>query len=66
MCQYYRYLFEPDDEKLAKIFEGERNGTLLAGEHKHDLTERINGFLLEHNKKKEEIRSHLDDFIVRD
>ena len=66
VCQYYRYLFEPDDEKLAKIFEGERNGTLLAGEHKHDLTERINGFLLEHNKKKEEIRPHLDDFIVRD
>ena len=66
VCQYYRYIFEPDDEKLAKIFEGERKGTLLAGEHKRDLAERINAFLKEHNKRKEELRQHLDDFMVRD
>lgn len=66
VCQYYKYLFEPDDKKLEKIFEGEKKGTLLAGEHKKDLTERINKFLEEHRKKKERLRSRLEEYIVKD
>ncbi|MGC8571989.1 MAG: tryptophan--tRNA ligase [Candidatus Micrarchaeia archaeon] len=65
VCQYYKYLFEPDDKKLEAIFEAERTGKILAGEHKKDLAERINKFLDEHKKKKEELRSKIDDYIVR-
>ncbi len=55
VCQYYRYIFEPDDKKLEKIFEGERKGTLLAGEHKKDLAKRINRFLEDHRARKAKI-----------
>ncbi len=66
VCQYYRYLFEPDDRKLKEIFDGEREGTLLAGEHKVDLTKRINKFLEAQLKKKEQLIGRLDDYILRD
>ncbi len=64
VCQYYRYMFEPDDKKLKKIFDGERKGTLLAGEHKKDLAMRINKFLKEHNEAKKRIR--INDFMLSD
>ncbi len=66
VCQYYRYLFEPDDKKLETILQGERKGTLLAGEHKKDLAMRINKFLEEHRKKKDKLKSTLDEFIISD
>ncbi len=66
VCQYYRFLFEPDDRKLEKIFQSERSGTILAGEHKADLAKRINGFLEIHNKRKERVKEKLDSFIVKD
>ncbi len=66
VCQNYRYIFEPDDKRLEAIFDAERNGTLLAGEHKADLAKRINAFLEQHRRNREKIRSRLDDFIVRD
>ncbi len=65
VCQYYRFLFEPDDQKLAKIFEGERKGTLLAGEHKADLAARINSFLESHRKKKEALKGRMEDFLLK-
>ena len=64
VCQYNKYLFEPDDKKLEAIFEGERKGTLLAGEHKKDLASKINKFLEGHNKKKEKLRGSLDSFML--
>lgn len=66
VCQYNRYLFEPDDKKLAKIFEGEKKGTLLAGEHKKDLAQKINRFLEDHRKRKEKITDNLESFMLRD
>ncbi len=66
VCQYYKYIFEPDDRKLNAIFEGERNGTLLAGEHKRDLTERVTKFVSHLQNRKEHMRSELGKFIVND
>ncbi len=65
VCQYYKYFFEPDDKKLAAIFDAERNGTMLAGEHKAHLAETINEYLRKHRQKKERFRDRLDEFIVR-
>jgi len=66
VCQYYRYLFEPDDKKLAKIFDAERHGTLLAGEHKADLTKRINSYLERLRNRREKAKEKLESFIIRD
>ncbi|MGC8478441.1 MAG: tryptophan--tRNA ligase [Candidatus Micrarchaeia archaeon] len=66
VCQYNKFIFEPDDKKLKEIMDGERNGTLTAGEHKVDLTNKINAFLEDHNKKKEKLRDTLEKFIIRD
>ncbi|MCL4381626.1 tryptophan--tRNA ligase [Candidatus Marsarchaeota archaeon] len=65
VCQYYRYLFEPDDKKLEEIFEAERNGTMLAGTHKAELTAAINRFLEDLRKKKEAAKLIIDEFIVK-
>ena len=66
VCQYYRFLFEPDDGKLEKIFDAERKGKILAGEHKADLAKRINGFLELHRKRREKTAKTIDRFIVKD
>ena len=66
VCQYYKYFFEPNDKKLEEIFESERNGSILAGEHKKHLADTINAFLKKHRQKKEIYRKKIDDYIVRD
>jgi len=66
VCQYYKYIFEPNDKKLEAIFEGERNGTLLAGEHKRDLTERIIKYTTHIQNRKEHMRDELDKYVIRD
>ncbi len=66
VCQYYKYFFEPDDKKLNEIFEAERNGSMLAGEHKKHLAETINAFLKKHRQKKEIYRKKIDKYIVKD
>ncbi len=63
VCQYNKYLFEPDDKKLEKILKGEKDGTLLAGEHKKDLAKKINKFLEEHRAKKAKIK--IEDFMLK-
>jgi tryptophanyl-tRNA synthetase len=66
ICQYYRFLFEPDDKKLEKIFDDERKGRILAGEHKHDLATKINKFLKDYNRRRERTREKMDNFILKD
>ncbi|MEM3791630.1 MAG: tryptophan--tRNA ligase [Candidatus Micrarchaeaceae archaeon] len=66
VCQYNKFLFEPNDEKLEEIFEGERSGSLLAGEHKEDLAKKVVRFVEEHKKAKERVKDKLDEFILRD
>ncbi len=66
VCQYYRFFFEDDDTRLKKIFDAERSGSILAGEHKQDLYERITKYLAGQRQKKEKALERMDDFIVRD
>ncbi len=65
VCQYYRFIFEPDDARLAKIFEAERKGTMLAGEHKADLAKTINAFLENHRKRKEAIKGKMESVMLK-
>ena len=64
VCQYYKFLFEPDDSKLEEIFSAERSGTMLAGEHKAHLEEKINDFLEKHRKKRDDLKGRMDEFIL--
>lgn len=63
--QYFLYLFEEDDKKLIEREKKCRAGETLCGDCKKELTERINKFLAEHQKKREKARNTLDKFHVK-
>ncbi len=59
---YLKYLFEPEDKALAKIEKDYRSGKLLSGELKKILIDKINIFLKEHQKKKEQAKKLVSKF----
>ena len=61
--QMYNYLFEPDDDKLKKIYEDCKAGKLMCGDDKQMLVEKVVKFLKEHQEKREKARDVIDDFI---
>jgi tryptophanyl-tRNA synthetase len=63
--QYFLYLFEEDDKKLAQREKRCKAGEVLCGECKKDLTERINRFLAEHQKKREKARSIIEKYHIK-
>jgi tryptophanyl-tRNA synthetase len=63
--QYFLYLFEEDDKKLAERERQCRTGGILCGECKKDLTERINRFLAEHQKRREKARDTIDKYHIK-
>jgi tryptophanyl-tRNA synthetase len=63
--QYFLYLFEQDDKKLAERKRRCKAGDVLCGDCKKDLSERVNKFLAEHQKKREKARSVLEKFHIR-
>lgn len=64
--QYLRMFFEPDDKKLQKIYDDYKSGKLLTGELKQILIDKINAFLKEHQKKREQARKQVDKFVFKD
>ncbi|MBS3092074.1 tryptophan--tRNA ligase [Candidatus Pacearchaeota archaeon] len=63
--QYLKMLFEPDDKKLAKIEQDYKSGKLLTGELKEILIKKINDFLKEHQKAREQAKKQLDKFLIK-
>jgi tryptophanyl-tRNA synthetase len=63
--QYFLYLFEQDDKKLADREKQCRAGETLCGDCKKELAERVNKFLAEHQKKREKARSIVDKFHIK-
>ncbi len=63
----YQWLtfFEEDDDKLAKIYNDYKSGKLLSGELKAILIEKLNSFLKEHQKKREQAKKSIDKFIYK-
>lgn len=62
--QYLRMFFEPDDAKLEEIRASYASGSMLTGELKAILIERVNEYLQIHQKARDEARSHLDEYML--
>lgn len=63
--QYFVYLFEEDDKKLGDRARRCKAGEIMCGECKTDLTERLNKFLAEHQKKREHAKDIIDKFHIK-
>jgi tryptophanyl-tRNA synthetase len=63
--QYFLYLFEEDDKKLTEREKQCKAGETLCGDCKTELTERINKFLAEHNKKREKASKIVEKFHIK-
>ncbi len=63
----YQWLtfFEEDDEKLKRVYDDYRSGSLLSGELKQILIDKLNTFLAEHQKRREEMKDRLDEFMLK-
>jgi tryptophanyl-tRNA synthetase len=64
--QMLRYGLEPDDKKLAKIYDDYKSGKLLTSELKEIAIEKLAKFLAHHQKEREKARSKLDKFLWKD
>lgn len=63
--QYLRMFFEPDDEKLQKIYDDYKSGKMLTSELKVILIEKINAFLKNHQKKRKLAEKQIDKFLFK-
>ncbi|WXG44737.1 MAG: tryptophan--tRNA ligase [Promethearchaeati archaeon SRVP18_Atabeyarchaeia-1] len=63
--QYFYYLFEEDDRKMAELNEKCRRGEILCGECKQLLVERVTKFLIEHQAKREKAKNVLDNYLLK-
>jgi tryptophanyl-tRNA synthetase len=63
---YYRLLFMPDDKELANLERECKGGSILCGECKQRLSERVAKFLSEHQHKREKAKARIEKFMIRD
>ena len=63
--QYFLYLFEEDDKKISELDENCRTGKVICGDCKTILTERVNRFLKEHQKKREKAKEEIQNFSLK-
>ncbi len=62
--QYFLYLFEENDEKLARLSRECRAGEIVCGDCKAVLTERVTKFLLEHQIRREKAKDIVAEFTI--
>jgi len=63
---YYYFIMENDDSKVKEVYEDCKSGSLLCGECKSTLAVKVKGFLVEHQKKREKAKNHVDKVFLRD
>ena len=62
--QYFLYLFEESDEKLAELTRKCESGATVCGECKSILTERVTKFLIQHQEKREKAKDIVQEFAL--
>jgi tryptophanyl-tRNA synthetase len=63
--QYYLFLFEENDKKLAERESKCRAGEMLCGECKNDIAERLNKFLGEHQQRREKAKDTIEQYHIK-
>jgi tryptophanyl-tRNA synthetase len=63
---YYSFLFEQNDYELDRIRSDCESGRLLCGDDKTLLAARVREFVERHQKKREEAKERIDEFVVHD
>jgi tryptophanyl-tRNA synthetase len=63
--QYYFFLFEEDDKKLAEKERRCRAGEMLCGECKNDIATRLNKFLGEHQRRREKAKDVIEEYHIK-
>lgn len=63
--QYFLFLFEEDDKKLVEREQQCRTGKMLCGDCKKELTEKINKFLSEHQRRREQAKNNLEKYHIK-
>jgi tryptophanyl-tRNA synthetase len=69
ICTVFSYLstlFMWDDRELNELKERCMSGSIMCGECKKILSEKIKKFLHEHRKKREDAKKKIDKFILKD
>ena len=62
---YYYFLFEEDDAALIERELACKQGKILCGECKKELANRVSMFLTDFQKKREDAREVLDQFLIK-
>lgn len=63
--QYFLFLFEEDDKKLLEREQQCRTGKMLCGDCKKELIEKINKFLSEHQRRREQAKNNLEKYHIK-
>ncbi len=63
--QYYFFLFEESNEKLAERERKCRSGETLCGECKKDIAEKLNQFLEAHRERREKAKDTIEQYHVK-
>jgi tryptophanyl-tRNA synthetase len=68
ICPIYQYykVFLKDDKRLEDIYKECRCGELLCGEDKQKLSELINEFLKQHQRKREQAKKTVGKFMLEE
>jgi tryptophanyl-tRNA synthetase len=62
---YFYFMFEEDDDKLIERENLCKSGSLLCGECKNQLAERVKTFLIKFQEKREKAKDVLEDFLLK-
>ncbi|MBI2110224.1 tryptophan--tRNA ligase [Candidatus Woesearchaeota archaeon] len=65
ICYQWLTFLEEDDKKLEKIYNDYKTGKLLTSELKEITIKKINMFLKEHQKKREQAKKKINQFIYK-
>ena len=67
ICPVYLYQYvalSTRDDEVKTFYENCRNGSILCGECKTRLAEKVGPFLLDHQARREKARDRVDQFLL--